>query len=150
MRRASERFDKFSSPAVIAQGKRVSGELLCDRAGPFLYISGVEIADRRPGNSRKIDAVVFVEPRVLPRQQSFDEIRRDLCQGHHVTNFSLEPAVAHAGVIEDLGNRGNSIQFSEIEAVSNLPVFPIPRISEKERSDSQPDAEQAPGIRSGV
>ena len=138
--KSEQRFDEFSVPAVLAKRKRVPGELLRDCACSFLDISRVQIAHCGPGDSRKIDAAVLVEPRILSGQQSFDEIRRDLRQRHDIANFPLESAVAHAGVIEDFGNCRNPIEFGEIETVSNPLVVAILRINEKEGDDSQAHA----------
>ncbi len=66
--------------ALLVGQQRVLDVLLGDRGGALLDVAGGEVAERRPDDRGRLDALVLVEPGVLGRDHRVLELVRDLRQ----------------------------------------------------------------------
>ncbi len=67
--------------AAFFGGQGVLDELLGDRRGALLGALAEDVADQGAGDALEVDAVVFVEARVLDRDHRVLDVRRDLPRG---------------------------------------------------------------------
>src|SRR5690606_29933125 len=96
---------QFSRESSIGVGQilweGISGELHGDRTESLDYPSSLDIRGQRAEYPSNIDAVVFVEPPVLDRDEGTGQMRRHLTEGDDASIRLVEDANLRSVAVED-------------------------------------------------
>src|ERR1051325_1483854 len=135
------RLERLSIQRAGVQFARIARELLSDRAPTLLRLARAYVGNQRPQHALEINARMFPEARILTREQSLNEQRRDGRKRYYQTIFTTEMAVELSVCIIDRRSFRQVINLRQIE-LRRAPFIALVQDDPRNRGAEQRQREQ--------